>query len=122
MSLSLSLNLSNVLFVPTIKQNLIFVSQFYRTNNTSIEFFPYHFVVKDLCTKTPLLCGKNKYDIYEWPTTNLANKCIDVLLWLSPLVFILYIISLAIWHGSLGHPFSKILKSLASLVYFHFHL
>ena len=110
MCLSPSFNLLNVLCVPTIKQNLIFVSQFCCTNNTSIDFFPSHFVVKDLCTKTPLLCRKNKCDLYEWPTTNLANKRPVVALSTS----VHSTVSLAIWHGHLGHPSSKILKSLAS--------
>ena len=45
---SKSFCLSNVLCVPSIKQNLIYVSKFCKTNNASIEFFPFSFVVKDL--------------------------------------------------------------------------
>ena len=40
--------LSNVLYVPTIKINLISISQFCYSNNTSIEFLPSLFFVKDL--------------------------------------------------------------------------
>ena len=47
---SKSFCLSNILCVPSIKQNLIFVSKFCKANNASIEFFPSSFVVKDLKT------------------------------------------------------------------------
>ena len=47
---SKSFYLSNVLCVPSIKQNLISISKFCKTNNTYIEFFPSSFVVKDLKT------------------------------------------------------------------------
>ena len=45
---SKSFCLSNVLCVPSIKQNLIYVSKFCKTNNVSIEFFPSSFVVNDI--------------------------------------------------------------------------
>lgn len=69
-SVSLSpFNLSNVLCVTSIKQTLISVSKFCKSNQTSIEFFPTYFVLQHLCTEKPLLSGKNWYDLYEWPTT-----------------------------------------------------
>lgn len=69
-SVSLSpFNLSNVLCVTSIKQTLISVSKFCKSNQTSIEFFPTYFVLQHLCTGKPLLSGKNWYDLYEWPTT-----------------------------------------------------
>ena len=40
--------LSHTLCAPAIKRNLIFVSKFCQDNLTSIEFFPFHFFVKDL--------------------------------------------------------------------------
>uniref|UniRef100_A0A6N2KS64 Integrase catalytic domain-containing protein n=1 Tax=Salix viminalis TaxID=40686 RepID=A0A6N2KS64_SALVM len=66
---STTFTLSNVLCVPSIKKNLISVSQFCKTNHTSIEFFPAFFLVKDLRTGVPLARGQNKHDIYEWPST-----------------------------------------------------
>jgi len=44
------LKLSDILYVPNVTQNLIFVSQLCQTNKVSIEFFPWHFEVKDLRT------------------------------------------------------------------------
>ncbi|OIT33723.1 hypothetical protein A4A49_61952, partial [Nicotiana attenuata] len=40
--------LSNTLCAPSIKQNLVSVSKFCQDNLTSVEFFPFHFCVKDL--------------------------------------------------------------------------
>ena len=107
-SFSPSFNLSNVLCVPSIKQNLIFVSKFFLSNHTSNEFFPSYFVVKDLCTGTPLLHGRNRHDLYEWPITEHSNKSpamalsTDVTAKTSPVI----------WHGRLGHPSLKIIKPL----------
>lgn len=42
--------LSNVLCVPGAAKNLIFVHQFTKANNVSLEFFPDYFLVKDLTT------------------------------------------------------------------------
>ncbi|RVW91741.1 Retrovirus-related Pol polyprotein from transposon RE1 [Vitis vinifera] len=52
-----SFTLSNVLCVPTMKRNLISISQFCKSNNTSIEFLPSSFHVKDLHTRAILFFG-----------------------------------------------------------------
>ena len=52
-------HLSNTLCAPDIKTNLISVSQFCHDNNTSIEFFPSSFSVKDQTTGKVLVCGRN---------------------------------------------------------------
>lgn len=49
------LKLSNILYDPNVTQNLIFISQLFQINKVSIEFFPWHFEVKDLSTKEILL-------------------------------------------------------------------
>ena len=51
---SKSFCLSNVLYVPSIKKKLIYVSKFCKTKNASIELFPSSFVVKDLKTEAHL--------------------------------------------------------------------
>jgi hypothetical protein len=43
-------SLKSLLHVPDIQKNLIFVIQFTRDNNVSIEFHPFDFHVKDLHT------------------------------------------------------------------------
>ena len=61
-------SLNNVC-APLIKENLLFISQFCNQNNTSIEFFPDFFIVKDLTTRASLAQGQNKGHVYEWPTS-----------------------------------------------------
>lgn len=56
--------LNNVLCAPQISKNLLSVSQFYNQNNTSIEFFPHCFVVKDLRTGASLAQGLNNGHLY----------------------------------------------------------
>lgn len=58
------LNLSNVLCVPNLRKNLISVAKLCRANQVSVEFFPLHFLVKDLCTGAPLMRGENINDVY----------------------------------------------------------
>ena len=91
-TLSSHLKLSNILCVATVTQNLISVSQLCQTNN-SIEFFPWHFEVKDLRTGEILLCGLNEDNVYKFtptstPHTSLAHT--------TP--------TLKLWHQRLGHP------------------
>lgn len=50
-------NLKNILGVPTMYKNLIFISQFYTFNNVYIEFLPTTFHVKDLRTGAILSRG-----------------------------------------------------------------
>ena len=59
--------LDNILCVPSMKRNLIFIYQFCNSNNASIEFLPDTFLVNDLSTGTTLLKGQAKCGVYEWP-------------------------------------------------------
>ena len=95
-------SLRNVLCVPSITKNLISISKFYISNNASIEFLPYTFLVKDLHTWAILLTGKAKDGVYEWPTSTplLAFSSIKTT-------------SLA-WHHRLGHPILSILQHVIS--------
>lgn len=59
----------NVLCAPQIRRNLLSVSQFCNQNNTSIEFFPDCFTVKDLNTGHP------------WCTTGVEGTCMSGQVW-----------------------------------------
>ena len=63
------LALNEVLCVPDVKKNLISVYRLCNTKKVSVEFFPAHFQVKDLSTGTPLLQGKTRNELYEWPVS-----------------------------------------------------
>lgn len=101
-----SFTLSNVLCVPSMKKNLISISQFCITNNVSIEFLPTSFLVKELRTRVILLTGQTKDEVYEW----LVSSSVQ-----SPLlVFSSVKTTSSEWHHRLGHPAFTILKHVTS--------
>ena len=59
--------MDNVLCIPTIKKNFIYISQWCATNDASVELFSSSFNMKDLCTGAILLKGITKDGVYEWP-------------------------------------------------------
>ncbi|KAL4296412.1 hypothetical protein GQ457_12G019670 [Hibiscus cannabinus] len=59
------LMLNNLLHVPNIKKNLLYVSKFTRDNNVSIEFFPDSCAVKDLQTRLVMLRGLETDGLYK---------------------------------------------------------
>ena len=60
--------LQDVLHVPHITKNLILVHKFTTNTNTSIEFHPTYFIVKDRITKKVLLCGLSRDGLYLFPS------------------------------------------------------
>lgn len=68
------LNLSNILYVPNITKNLIFVSQLCQTNKVSIEIFLWHFEVKDLYTKEMYLRRLNEDNMYRLKLNALVTQ------------------------------------------------
>lgn len=85
------------------KKNLLSVSQFSSQNNASIEFFPHHFLVKDLSTGASLVQGRNRGYIYEWPRTTH-----------SPVAYSSTKTTFDTWHQRLGHPASTVLQKTIS--------
>jgi len=59
--------LDNVLYVLTMKKNLISISQFCAINDASVELFSSSFYVKDLRTGVIFLKGITKDEVYKWP-------------------------------------------------------
>ncbi|GKA15331.1 ribonuclease H-like domain-containing protein [Tanacetum coccineum] len=95
-----SLHLNNVLITPHIVKNLIYVGQFVRDNNCTIEFDAFGFSVKDFMTRRVLLRCDSTGDLY--PVTPPS---------LIPHVFL---VSQHTWHRRLGHPGSEVLRRLVS--------
>lgn len=97
-----TLTLNNVLCVPSMKKNLISISQFCTSNNVLIEFLPSSFLVKELGMGATLLRGQTKDGVYE----SLIS---------SPLLAFSSIkTSSSEWHHRLGHPTFLILKHIVS--------
>ena len=105
-----SFNLQHVLCSPNISQNLVSVSKFCSHNNTSIEFFPKCFVVKDLNTGASLVRGQNKGNLYVWP--NLSLPCHSSVH--QNFASSQSTVSSQSWHCSLGHPSTPVLQRLLS--------
>ncbi|GJT09085.1 ribonuclease H-like domain-containing protein [Tanacetum coccineum] len=95
-----SLHLNNVLITPHIVKNLIFVRQFVRDNNCTIEFDAFGFSVKDFLTRWVLLRCDSTGDLY--PVTAP-----------SPIPHA-FLVSQHTWHQRLGHPGGEVLRLLAS--------
>ncbi|GJU18525.1 hypothetical protein Tco_1146491 [Tanacetum coccineum] len=84
------LHLNNFLITPHIVKNLIFVRQFVRGNNCTIEFDAFGFSVKDFMTRWVLLRCDSTGDLY--PVTHPSP---------TPRAFL---VSQHTWHQRLGHP------------------
>ncbi|GJY28553.1 ribonuclease H-like domain-containing protein [Tanacetum coccineum] len=81
----------NVLVTPSIIKNLIFVRQFTRDNNCTIEFDAFGFSVKDYLTRHILLRCDSLGDLY--PVTKSSTPLISFLS-----------TSASTWHQCVGHP------------------
>ena len=104
-----SFTLQNVLCVPNLKQNLISISQFCKSNQSSVEFLPSSFHVKDLQTGAILLHDHTKDGIHEWSTKPSTSIIAFSGVKASP----------SDWHHRLGHPSTHILRHFVSKYKLH---
>ncbi|GKB61176.1 ribonuclease H-like domain-containing protein [Tanacetum coccineum] len=95
-----SLHLNNILITPHIVKNLIYVRQFVRDNNRTIEFDAFGFSVKDFLTHRVLLRCDSTGDLY--PVTAP-----------SPIPHA-FLVSQQTWHQRLGHSGREVLRHLVS--------
>nr|GEW33734.1 ribonuclease H-like domain-containing protein [Tanacetum cinerariifolium] len=95
-----SLRLNNVLIAPSIVKNLIYVRQFVRDNNCTIEFDAFGFFVKDFTTCRVLLRCDSTWHLYPVTSPSSIPQA--------------YLVSQYTWHQRLGHPGSKVLRRLIS--------
>nr|GEV09944.1 ribonuclease H-like domain-containing protein [Tanacetum cinerariifolium] len=100
-SYHLPIHLHNVLVTPNIIKNLIYVHQFTRDNNCTIEFDAFGFFVKDFLTRHILLQRDSSGDLY--PVTKPSTL---------PAAFVST--SSTTWHQRLSHPGDKVLRSISS--------
>nr|GEW04584.1 ribonuclease H-like domain-containing protein [Tanacetum cinerariifolium] len=94
------LHLNNVLITPHIVKNLIFVRQFVRDNNCTIEFDAFGFFVKDFMTRRVLLRCDSTGDLYPvTPPSPIPHA---------------FFVSQYTWHQRLRHPGDDVLGRLVS--------
>ncbi|KAA8535609.1 hypothetical protein F0562_030612 [Nyssa sinensis] len=84
-------SLHDILRVPSATHNLLSVNSFTRSNHVSIEFFPNHFVIKDLATRAILHQGQSDGGLYSFAFVPLRSSIQS------------YSASLSTWHARLGH-------------------
>ena len=97
------LKLTNILHVPAITKNLLFVHQFALNNNVFIEFHAFFCLVKDNKTEQVLLKGTYKDCLYVLDN---IHKCHA------------YLGEKALtetWHNRLGHPHFRILQNILKI-------
>lgn len=97
--------LKNVIHVPNLITNLIYLKKFTTDNKVSIEFDPFDFFVKDFQVGMTLMRCESRGDLYPITTnTNSKNK-VDPTSSFAAL-------SSSLWYGRLGHPREQVLNSL----------
>nr|GEV77970.1 ribonuclease H-like domain-containing protein [Tanacetum cinerariifolium] len=96
----ISLHLNNVLLTPHIVKNLIYVCQFVRDNNYTIEFDALGFSIKDFMTRRVLLRCDSTGDLYPVTVP-------------SPFPHV-FLVSQHTRHQRLGHPRRELLRYLVS--------
>ncbi|GJW54956.1 ribonuclease H-like domain-containing protein [Tanacetum coccineum] len=100
--------LHNVLVTPNIIKNIIYVRQFTRDNNCTVEFDAFGFSVKDFLTRHILLRCDSSGDLY---LVTSPSSTPHALISVSP----------STWHQYLGHPDEDILHSLRSRQYISYN-
>ena len=99
--------LRDVLHVPHITKNLISVHKFTKDTNTSLDFHPYYFLVKDRVSGKVLLRGLSKNGLYIFPTS--FNKRL-----VRPQALVGERTSVSKWHSRLGHPAFRVVSQIIS--------
>jgi len=94
------LSLSNVLYVPSMKQQIISVSQLTKQTKSAILFLPHYFYVKDLQTGQTTHKGSCVDGLYRWSA-------------LASSVHTVRKDSPTSWHHKIGHPSSSIFKFIS---------
>ncbi|GJU31950.1 nucleotide-binding alpha-beta plait domain-containing protein [Tanacetum coccineum] len=96
-------SLENILHVPEISHNLLFVHKFCHDNDVFFEFHTSYFIVKDESTHTTLLTALSKHGLYTitLPQLKSINKVSFSAVRASP----------TIWNRRLRHPHQRLFPS-----------
>jgi histone deacetylase 1/2 len=95
-----SLQLRNILHVPSVTRNLLSVKKFTHDNNVFFEFHPWYFLVKDRDSRAVLLRGGCRGGLYNLDVSSIKQ------------VFSSVKVSREQWHSRLGHPATPIVQHI----------
>jgi hypothetical protein len=98
-----SLDLNNILHVPSASKNLLSVHKLTLDNDVFIEFHPFFFLIKDRATRRTLLKGRCHGGLY--PLVPISTSS-------SKQAFITIKPSSSTWHRRLGHPSLFVVKRI----------
>ncbi|KAL5804478.1 hypothetical protein ACOSQ3_031278 [Xanthoceras sorbifolium] len=102
-----SLNLSSVLHVPTLSNNLLSISQITKSLNCVVTFWPSHCVFQDITTKETIGIGREKGGLYYFTADSVSShphRVVQVRADNESNIFL--------WHRRLGHCSFGYLKFL----------
>ncbi|KAG8502342.1 hypothetical protein CXB51_000314 [Gossypium anomalum] len=107
------LHLSNVLCVPSIRKNLMSVSQFASDNNVFFEFYPLYCVIKDAQAHEVLMRGRVRDGLYQFTVAQSVPPAT------VPSIHNAEVLSSStnnnvfdLWHKRLGHPSDAVVKDV----------
>ncbi|KAG8499624.1 hypothetical protein CXB51_006221 [Gossypium anomalum] len=104
------LHLLNVLCVPSIRKNLLFVSKFVTDNNVFFDFHPSYCVIKDIQTQEILMWGQVRDGLYQFSAglNGLSLSAHSAVAQCSSTADDVF----SLWHKRLGHPAPNIVKAV----------
>lgn len=93
-----SMRLSNVLFAPKLKANLLSFNKLGKDNKCYVTLDDTEFCVQAKKTKVVIFQGKSNNSLYLFPALS-ANKSIS-----APSALLGQAVKCSLWHKRLGHP------------------
>ena len=109
-SASANFRLNNMLFVPDISTNLIFVHRFANDNNCAFIFDSSGFCIKDKAMGKTLFCGQSENDLYPFPIHRIPSSSNKD----GPTAYVGERVPTSTWHLQLGHLASALVHHLVS--------
>ncbi|KAG8478469.1 hypothetical protein CXB51_028351 [Gossypium anomalum] len=107
------LRLTNVLCVPSIRKNLLSVSQFANDNDVFFEFHPSYCVIKDIKTQEILLRGQVRDGLYHFLVASpVSSDPVAVVHNVDVQRSSLITDDFTLWHYRLGHPSTRIVNDV----------
>ncbi|KAG8480057.1 hypothetical protein CXB51_025173 [Gossypium anomalum] len=107
------LRLTNVLCVPSIRKNLLSVSQFAKDNSVFFEFHPTYCVIKDIKTQEILLRGQVHDGLYHFSVASpISSSTVAAVHNVDGPASLMISDTFTLWHNRLGHPSAPVVNDV----------